>query len=111
MIDIPRSIAGEPHPMVALEYLIRKHAARMMRIGGCGLVREHRKREAEKPVQRGSVLSHARIDGRTKLSPEQVAAIRERRSMGESLKDLAYDFGVSLNWICQITNNRSLRRT
>jgi hypothetical protein len=108
-----RTLEGDTTASSCL-YLTEKYAALLMRAGGGGVVREQRNRtDAEKTAQRAQCaeLGHGRINGRTKLSPEQVAVIRERRATGEPLKNLAFDFGVSLNWICQITNNRSLRRT
>lgn len=108
-----RQLTEEPTPARACLYLIEKYCPRLMRQGGGGVAREIAPRTDEhKERQRAqcAATGHGRIDGRTKLSVEQVRIIRERRAHGEPLKALAYDFGVSMKWVSRITSNPNERK-
>lgn len=48
--------------------------------------------------------------GRKKLTDAQVREMLDRRKGGELLKVLADDFGITLNWVCQLCNHTRRHR-
>ena len=41
-----------------------------------------------------------------RISNEQIVTLRQRRQSGALLKELAYDFNLSMNYVCRICNFR-----
>ncbi len=41
-----------------------------------------------------------------RVTNAEVIVMRERRAAGALLKELAYDFNLSLNYVCRIVNGR-----